>query len=153
MQLSRSALLTATAVLAFTACRGDSIAAPARASGSGGGTDTSGVAPSFVNLSGHVFAVENAPAGQGSDTLRYVPIGGVPLRLMHNILVNGQSAQELAGRVVADAGGTYRFDNLPSGYYVLYAEPAAGSGWSGSYSLVPAQQAAVTIDVFVWKTN
>jgi len=153
MRLSRSAVLTLATMLAFTACRGDRVAGPASANGTGGGTDTSHVAPNFVNLSGHVFAVQSNAGGMGGDTLNYLPIAGVPLWLMHNILVNGQSAQELAGTTVSDAAGAYKFANLPSGYYVLYAEPAASSGYAGSYSLVPAQQSAVTIDVFVWRAH
>ena len=151
MLSSRSTLIALASFLALAACGGEHLAGPAAASGAGGGNDTSHVAPSVVNLSGHVFAVQSSPGGMGNDTLSYVPIAGVPLKLMHNILVNGQSAQELAGTTVSDAAGAYHFNGLPSGYYVLYANPTAGSGYQGGYSLVPAQVAQTVIDVFVWK--
>ncbi len=95
--------------------------------------------------------MQATPAAQGSDTLHYIPIANVSLRLMHNILVNGNSAQELAGNTISAADGSYRFPNLPSGYYVLYATPSSASGYSGSYSLVPGQSASTVVDVFVWK--
>jgi hypothetical protein len=147
-----SLLLALSAMVVVASCSDSTGAKQAAPSGTSGGTvDTSGVAPNTVNLSGHVFAVQATPGAQGSDTLRYIPVGGVSLRLMHNILVNGQSAQEPAGTTVSGADGTYSFPAIAGGYYVLYAEPSAASGYAGAYSLVPAQSASVTVDVFVWR--
>ena len=153
MMRTRLVLGVVAATLAISACSGDGATSPAKVSGSNGGTpgDTSHIAPNTVNLSGHVFALQSTTAGQGSDTLRYIPIAGVSLKLMHNVLVNGVGVQELAGTTTSDASGAYRFDGLPGGYYVIYAYPSASSGYDGSYSLVPAQQAAVVVDVYVWK--
>ena len=152
MQRPSSYLFALAAVMVLAACS-DSTAAKAGSpvGTTGGPVDTTGVAPSSVNLSGHVFAMQATPGAQGSDTLRYIPVGGISLRLMHNILVNGQSAQELAGTTVSGADGTYSFPKLPGGYYVLYAEPSAASGYAGAYSLVPGLQARVVVDVFVWR--
>src|SRR5262249_20399823 len=99
----------------------------------------------------HVYAVRSGGSGQGNDTLSYDAIGGVALKLMHNVLVNGEAQQELAGTFTSDAAGAYHFDNLPSGDYVLYAYPTTTSGDKGNYSLVPALSASVIVDVFVWK--
>jgi hypothetical protein len=149
MTHSKSSLFVAAAV-ALSACTSPS--APVQSSANAGGpTDTSHVAPNRIALSGHVFAMQANPSAQGSDTLHYIPIANVSLRLMHNILVNGNSAQELAGNTVSGADGSYRFGDLPSGYYVLYATPSSASGYSGSYSLVPGQSENTVVDVFVWR--
>lgn len=150
MPLSRSYFLAVAAVLVVSACMSQTTpTSPSATSGTPG--DTNHVAPNTINLSGHVFAIQATPAAQGSDTIHYIPIANVSLRLMHNILVNGNSAQELAGTGVSASDGSYRFGNLPGGYYVLYATPSSGSGYSGSYSLVPGQSENVVVDVFVWK--
>ena len=141
--------LASTVVLAACSDGAGGLAAPNGAVGVP--VDTSGIAPSILNVSGHVFAIQATPAAQGSDTLHYIPIAGVSLRLMHNILVDGQSAQELAGTTVSGADGAYGFANLPGGYYVLYAEPSAASGYAGSYSLVPRTPANVLVDMYVWR--
>ena len=152
MKARSSVQFALSAMVVMVACSDSTGAKQATPGGTTGGpVDTSGVAPSSVNLSGHVFAVQATPGAQGSDTLRYIPVGGISLRLMHNILVNGQSAQEPAGTVVSGADGTYSFPAIAGGYYVLYAEPSAASGYAGAYSLVPAQAASVTVDVFVWR--
>jgi len=144
-------MIVAAAALAFAACSGDRMEGPNSLSAGGSG-DTSHVAPSIVDLSGHVFAVRAGGSGQGNDTLSYDAIAGVELKLMRNILVNGSGEQELAGTATSDAAGVYHFGNLPSGYYVLYAYPTTASGYKATYSLVPAQSAQVVVDVFVWKT-
>jgi hypothetical protein len=95
--------------------------------------------------------VRSGGSGQGGDSLSYDVIAGVELKLMHNILVNGEGQQELAGTATSDRAGAYHFNDLPSGYYVLYAYPTTASGYKASYSLVPAQSASVVVDVFVWK--
>ena len=151
MSRSWAGSIILASALAFAACTGDRMAGPAPSNSSGSG-DTSHVAPSIVDLSGHVLAMRSGGSGQGGDTLSYDAISGVQLKLMHNILVDGSAEQELAGTTVSDAQGAYHFANLPSGYYVLYAYPTTVSGYKANYSLVPAQSAQVTVDVFVWKT-
>jgi hypothetical protein len=147
-----SVLVAVASVALITACSEGPMTAPVSSTGGLPG-DSGSVVPDRVDLSGRVLAVQANPSGQGSDTLRAIPIGGVTLKLMHNFLVNGQSAQELWGTKVSASNGTYYFNNVPSGYYVLYAYPAAGSGYQGAYSLVPAQAASVTVDVYVWKAQ
>ena len=149
MRRSMSVLVSVASVILITAC--SEMPSSARAVTAGGGGDTSQVAPDRVDLSGRVLAMQANPAGMGGDTLRSVPIGGVTLKLMHNIMVNGASAQELTGTTVSGADGSYHFSGIPGGYYVLYAYPSAASGYQGSYSLVPAQTASVTVDVYVWR--
>ena len=145
-------IMTLASALAIAACSGDPMAGPTSTNATNSG-DTSHVAPSIVDLSGHVLAMRSGGSGQGSDTLSYDAIAGVQLKLMRNILVDGSSEQELAGTTTSDAMGAYHFANLPSGYYVLYAYPTTASGYKANYALVPAQSASVVVDVFVWKTQ
>lgn len=150
MSRSVSATILFISALAFAACTGDRMAGPSSASNTNG--DTTQVAASVVNLSGHVYAIQSAPPG-GSDTLAYSAIAGVQLKLMHNVLVNGVATQELTGSTVSDANGAYHFDGIDGGYYVIYATPSVASGYKGNYSLVPAQSATTVVDVFVWKAQ
>jgi hypothetical protein len=149
MRRSVSVLVSVASTFLITAC--SEMPSSTRALTAGGGGDTSQVAPDRVDLSGRVLAMQANPGGMGGDTLRSVPIGGVTLKLMHNIIVDGASAQELTGTTVSGSDGRYHFNGIPGGYYVLYAYPSVSSGYQGSYSLVPAQAASVTIDVYVWK--
>jgi len=74
------------------------------------------------------------------DTLRFDPIAGVNVRIMRNVLVNGVATQVLAAQLVTDALGRFAVKDLAGGYYVVYAEPPAGSVWSNSFSYLDAKR-------------
>jgi hypothetical protein len=117
-----------------------------------GPVDTSGHSfPSSFDLSGRVLAMSANSGAMGSDTITYSPIGGVELKLYHNVLVDSAASQVLAGVTTSATDGSYHFSGVPGGYYVLYAYPSAASGYDGAYSLVPGIDPTVSIDVYVWK--
>jgi hypothetical protein len=118
------------------------------------GVDTTPPVPEKVQLSGRVLGVVViAPAPGVRDTLRFDPVAGMPLRIMRNVLVDGVAKQVLALQLTSDSQGRFSAKDLPGGYYVIYAEPAAGSPWAPSFSYLAATKPDVTVDVYVWKRN
>lgn len=117
--------------------------------GPGTGSDTSSAIPSVMQLSGRTLAVSVV---QGvSDSLRFTALPNVGIRVMHNVLKNGQATQELVATTASDASGRYHVDNLPGGYYVVYATPAS-AGFLPTYSYVPLQTVA-TADIYIWPSH
>lgn len=118
------------------------------------GTDTTPPVPEKVQLSGRVLGVVViAPTPGVRDTLRFDPVAGMPLRIMRNVLVDGVAKQVLALQLTSDSQGRFSAKDLPGGYYVIYAEPAAGSPWAPSFSYLAATKPDVTVDVYVWKRS
>ena len=114
--------------------------------------DTIPPRPEKVNVSGRVLGVVViTPAPGVRDTLRFDPIAGVNVRIMRNVLVNGVAKQVLAAELVSDAAGRFAVKDLAGGYYVVYAEPPAGSIWSNSFSYLDANRPEVSVDVFLWR--
>jgi len=107
--------------------------------------------PEKVAVAGRVLGIVFMTPGPGvRDTVRLDPVVGAKVTIMRNILVNGRSAQELAAALTTDASGRFTV-TVKGGYYVVYAEPPAGSIWSKSYSYLPATQPNVNVDVYLWK--
>ena len=99
-------------------------------------------------LSGKVLGLTRTTSAS-RDTLRHDPIPGVPLRIMRNLLVDGKATQTLAGETTSDANGDYRVTGLPGGYYVVYANPAAGSAWAPNHALVAGTTPNVTAHIYL----
>jgi hypothetical protein len=105
-----------------------------------------------VQVSGRVLAVVViSPTPDVRDTLRFEPIAGAKLRVMRNLLVDGKAVQRLAAELVSDANGTYALRDLPGGYYVVYADPPAGSQYSSSFSYLAATKPEVKLDIYLWR--
>ena len=108
--------------------------------------------PATFNLSGRVLGVtRRAPAPGVTDTLRFDPLAGVPLRIMRNLLVNGQATQVLAAETTSGASGEFRVDALAGGYYVIYATAPAGSPWVSNHTLVAGTSNEVLANVYLWR--
>ncbi|MBK6423897.1 MAG: hypothetical protein IPF77_17135 [Gemmatimonadetes bacterium] len=69
------------------------------------------------------------------------PVPGVTVRIMHNVLRNGQASQDEMARVTSDANGAWAVSGLPGGYYVV--EGLTPLGAVAAYELV-ATHTAVT---------
>ena len=100
-------------------------------------------------LSGKVLGLTRTTASNSADTLRADPIPGIPIRIMRNLLVNGQATQTLAAETTSDANGEYRATGLAGGYYVAYANPAAGSVWASNYVLIAGTTPNVTANIYL----
>jgi hypothetical protein len=108
--------------------------------------------PEKVQLSGRVLAVTViAPAPGVRDTLRFDPIAGAKVRVMRNLLVDGKATQRLAAELVTDANGAFAVKDLAGGYYVVYADPPAGSPYQSSFSYLAATRPEVKVDVYLWR--
>jgi hypothetical protein len=113
-------------------------------------TSTGGGVPALVRISGRVLMASGAQvAGPDSMVAGFVGVPGATVTVMHNIMVNGQSAQELAARVTSGADGAYRIPDLPGGPYVVYADPPAGANLRSGLEYVPLQQAQPTVNVYL----
>ncbi|MEW5915394.1 MAG: hypothetical protein AB1762_03270 [Gemmatimonadota bacterium] len=108
--------------------------------------------PEKVQLSGRVLAVTVIAPGPGvRDTLRFEAIAGAKVRVMRNLLVDGQATQRLAAERVTDANGAFTVRDLAGGYYVVYADPPAGSPYQSSFSYLAATKPEVKVDVYLWR--
>ena len=100
--------------------------------------------PSSVQVNGRVLGVSAIAPGAGStDTLRFEPVAGAAITVKRNILVNGQSAQELAATLLADGEGRFTLNQLRAGYYIVEAA-AARSGYAAGWEYLPATRSAVS---------
>ncbi len=115
------------------------------------GDTTSAGLPASVRVSGQILGVSAAgPVSGSTDTLRYEPIPNARLTVMRNILVNGQSAQELAATLTADGDGRFRLDDLAGGHYIVEAS-APGSGYAAGWEYLPATRSVVEVNVYLWR--
>jgi len=117
------------------------------------GPDTTQQAPARVKVSGKVLGVSVNLPGVSGDTLAFEPIPRTRLRIMRNVLVEGSATQVLAVELLAGAHGEYTVTGLPGGYYIVYAYPPSGSVWADNWTYLPAMQAEVTADVYLWKKH
>jgi hypothetical protein len=151
-------LILVAAVIALAACSDGPTTAPANelqqtpAIGKSNGTPNDSTPPPVLasfNLSGKVLGITRIAAAPGvADTLRHDPIPGIPLRIMRNLLVNGQATQQLAAEMTSGANGEYRV-TLPGGYYVVYATAPAGSPYVSNHALVAGTATDVTANVYL----
>ena len=148
---SRTLLVTAPFVLAM-ACAGVADHSPLGIAWYSGvpGIDTTPGAPAKVKVSGRILGVTPAPAGS-ADSLHYEAIGRARIRIMHNVIVGGQASEVLAVELVANDAGEFTVNNLPGGYYIVYADPPAGSIYQKSWSYLSAMQTQVSLSVYLWK--
>jgi hypothetical protein len=116
--------------------------------------DTMPPLPEKVATSGRVLAIVVIPPTTGGrDTLRFDPIAGAKVRIMRNLLVDGKATQRLAAELVTDANGAFAVKDLPGGYYVVYADPPAGSPYNSSFSYLFANKPEVKVDVYLWRRS
>ncbi len=114
-------------------------------------TDTTHAVPPKVRVSGRILGVTFTVPTQGSDSMHFEPVRHAKIRVMQNVLVNGESSQVLAVEMLSDDAGGYMIKDLPGGYYVVYAYPPAGSAYAQNWSYLAALDPEVKLDVYVWK--
>lgn len=115
------------------------------------GDSASAGLPASVRVTGQILGVNaREPVAGSADTLRFEPIPNARITVMRNIIVNGQSAQELAATLSADAAGRFRLDDLAGGYYIVQAA-APGSGYAAGWEYLPATRDVVELDVYLWR--
>ena len=121
------------------------------ADGNSGGDSTSAALPVSVQVRGQVLGVSaTEPVSGSTDTLRHEPIPHARITVKRNILVGGQSAQELAATLSADGEGRFRLDDLAGGYYIVEAS-APGSGYRDGWEYLPATRSEVAVTVYLWQ--
>ena len=146
-----SSMFLAVAALALAACLDETRAVPIGPDGPGStttfqphpGVDTSTTPgfPSAVTIQGSVYqAGTGVPTDTGAVSMA-PPLPGAAVRIMHNVLRNGQAAQDEMARVTSDAHGAWAVSGLPGGYYVVEGLTPAGA--VAAYELV-ATRTAVT---------
>ena len=137
----------AAAAVALAACSDG--AQPVNESGStvtwqphpGVDTSTTPGFPSAVTIQGSVYqAGTGVPTDTGAVSM-VSPVPGVTVRIMPNVLRNGQASQDEMARVTSDANGAWAVSGLPGGYYVV--EGLTPAGTVAAYELV-ATHTAVT---------
>jgi hypothetical protein len=115
-------------------------------------TDTTHAVPPKVRVSGRILGVTFTVPTQGSaDSMHFEAVRRARIRVMQNVLVNGEASQVLAVEMLSDDSGGYVIRDLPGGYYVVYAYPPAGSAYSQNWSYLAALDPEVKLDVYVWK--
>lgn len=149
--MKQSTLLLSATLLALAACLEETRAYPIAPTDCGSsatfhpkpGVDTTTAPgfPSAVTIQGLVYrAGTGVPTDTGAVSMA-PPIAGVTIRIMHNVLRNGQSAQDELARVTSGPQGDFSVSGLPGGYYVVEGLTAGGA--VAAYELV-ATRAAVT---------
>ena len=100
-QLATPAVLAAALIACSSAPT--ELQSPRNTAVSDAGDTTSAGLPAIVRVTGRVLGTSAAePVAGSSDTLRHEPIPHARITVKRNILVNGQSAQEVAATLAAD---------------------------------------------------
>jgi hypothetical protein len=151
-----AAILFTIGMATLAACSDQTSTGPAQATKSATsdptpGDTTHGYSGSF-DVHGRVLGVAVlAPSPGVQDTLDYTPLSGAKIRIIHNLLVNGEAKQELAAETVSDAQGAYAVSGLEGGYYIVEADPPAGSAYAAGDEYLSGQSSDVTLNVYLWK--
>jgi hypothetical protein len=156
--MKHTALLLTLGALSLGACLADTRSVPIEPSQGGGssttfhprpGVDTSTTPgfPSVVTIQGQVYlAGTGIPTDTGVvSTAPAVP--GVTVRVMHNVLRNGQATQDEMARVTSGAQGEFSVSGLPGGYYVV--EGLTTSGAVAAYALVATMATPTTTSIWM----
>jgi hypothetical protein len=151
-----AAILFTIGVVALAACSDQTSTEPALATRNAPGDpvpgDTAHLFSGSFDVHGQVLGVTVLTPSSGvQDTLNFTPVAGAKVRIIHNLLVNGEAKQELAAETVSDANGTYAVSGLEGGYYIVEAEPPAGSSYAAAQEYLAAQSPDVTLNVYLWK--
>ncbi len=154
--MKSTTLLLSLGVLTLAGCLGDTRTSPiAPTDGSSAtfkprpGVDTSTTAgfPSAVTIQGLVYrAGTGVPTDTGAVSMA-PPIAGVTVRIMHNVLRNGQATQDELARVTSGAQGDFSVSGLPGGYYVV--EGLTPGGAVAAYELVETRAAVTTTAIWM----
>ncbi|HET7550748.1 MAG TPA: prealbumin-like fold domain-containing protein [Gemmatimonadaceae bacterium] len=151
-----AAILFTLGMAALAACSDQTSTGPAQATKSAStdptpGDTTHSYSGSF-DVHGQVVGVTVLTPSSGvQDTLNYTPLSGAKIRVIHNLLVNGEAKQELAAETVSDAQGSYAVSGLEGGYYIVEAEPPSGSQYAAAQEYLAGQSPEVTLNVYLWK--
>lgn len=156
--MRRSAVILLTiGMAALAACSDQTATGPAHPTRSAttepapGDSSSQSYSGSF-DVHGRILGVTAlTPTAGGQDTLSYTPLPGVKIRIIHNLLVNGEAKQELAAETVSDAQGGYAVSGLDAGYYIVEAEPPSGSPYSAAQEYLAGQSPDVTLNVYLWE--
>ena len=151
-----AAILFTIGMAALAACSDQTSTGPAqatkRATSDPPPSDTTHSFSGSFDVHGQVLGVTAlAPSPGVQDTLHYTPLAGAKIRIIHKLLVNGEAKQELAAETVSDAQGTYAVSGLEGGYYIVEAEPPAGSQYAAAQEYLAGQSPDVTLNVYLWK--
>lgn len=151
-----AAILVTIGMAALAACSDQTSTGPAPdIATTAGGPAPGDTSHSFVGeftVHGQALGVTATAASPGAqDTLNYTPLSGVKIRIIHNLLVNGEATQELAAETVSDDKGAFTVSGLEGGYYIVEAEPPAGSQYAASQEYLAGQSPDVTLNVYLWK--
>ncbi|HXI21280.1 MAG TPA: hypothetical protein VNH46_09355 [Gemmatimonadales bacterium] len=155
--MRKPAILLAFGALAWGACDSGQAVAPAGPQGSPShvtyqprpGDDTTATVgfPSPVTIAGTVY---RAGTGVPTDTgvvSTAAPLGGVTVRLMRNVLQNGQGVSVEMARAISDPRGEFSVGGLPGGYYVVQGLDPAGE--VAAYSLVATTQSVTRTSIWI----
>jgi hypothetical protein len=147
--MKHSTLLLSLGVLSLAGCLEQTRAYPIAPTDGGSsatfkprpGVDTSTTPgfPSAVTIQGLVYrAGTGVPTDTGAVSMA-PPIAGVTIRVMHNVLRNGQATQDELARVTSGSEGEFSVSGLPGGYYVV--EGLTSGGAVAAYELVETRAA------------
>ncbi|HEY9427939.1 MAG TPA: hypothetical protein VIR34_12355 [Gemmatimonadaceae bacterium] len=151
-----AAILVTLGMALLAACSDQTSTGPDKAVATAGGDptpgDTSHSYAGTFDVHGQILGViAVAPSPGVQDTLHYTPLAGAKIRIMHNLLVNGEATQELAAETMSDAQGAYSVSGLEGGYYIVEAAPPTGSQYAAGQEYLAGQSPDVTLNVYLWK--
>jgi hypothetical protein len=150
-------MLLALAVLTSAACGSNQVMDPATTGGStstvtyqpGPGDDTTATVgfPAEVTITGTVYrAGTGVPTDTGAVSTS-APLAGVSVRLLRNVLQNGQGVSIEMARATSGADGRFSVAGLPGGYYVVQGLTAAGE--VATYELVATTDAVTRTSIWM----
>lgn len=101
------------------------------------------------DLSGKVIL--HTPSTGHPDSVIVAPAGSALIKLSRNDKSDGSGPYSYVTEVTPGADGGYSFKGLPAGFYLMATTVQVGL-WTGfQITYVPANMAAVTVDIHVYR--
>ncbi|MGZ8376566.1 MAG: hypothetical protein ACXW0Z_04920 [Gemmatirosa sp.] len=135
--------------------RGDTTATGATGGGTArppADTTTAQNFPASVRVQGRLLMKSYEPSSTSADSLSgFEPVAGQRITLFRNRLVDGKGVSDRIGEATTGADGSYQFQNVPGGYYVLALNVTAQRPWGSNVAYAIGNKAEIEVTTRFWR--
>jgi hypothetical protein len=109
--------------------------------------------PASVRVFGRllVSSLEATQATRGDSASSFAPVAGARITLFRNVLVDGKGVSQRIGEVTTGADGSYQFQNVPGGYYVLALNVTPERPWGSNVAYAIGNKAELEVTMRFWR--
>jgi hypothetical protein len=127
---------------------------PAGPVGTGTPADTSRPTnfPAAVRVYGRLLMSSVEASAPPRDTLSsFAPVAGARITLFRNLLIDGKGVSQRIGEVTTGADGSYAFEGVPGGYYVLALNVTPDRPWGTNVAYAIGNRPELEVTMRFWR--